>query len=570
MNLQPSNDGNIEVTAPSSPEDDRSAVSSVTDASKSTSTSALMNLVERQAEMLRSLNEANIKASDGLRLAEEGRLRAEEDLRNANSFQQQRSQPSGETPVSPVIATATSLGTISESHFVGSRSWVPFAPSFPPRPAALQTNSKGFPDVEMPTPPMTPSPTFESSGMEVEVFGDIGPRVTAAPGGRRSVSFLTQQPYDEAPPPQSEAQNFAQFSTRAFSPTSERDVMMSAAPTPVATAVRADRVHTGRAKNDGAVGAKSSAERRLERRFSNMRKSFSFRRQHRSSTAPPNPSRLPKKTIALASTDAKPPLKIPQRQETCGSKVWATFAVICTSFIPNMFICKNGSAAKLAWREKVATCVVMFLTSVVFVGGFGFVPLFFCKETTLYSWEDIWSQNSGVFSFHRDAWTVINGIIYDVEPFISKHSGGSQGIVQFLGKDASRLFPRLPASELPPYCLNPDKDKAAFDTTVCTDLSDLDELVGVPCHNFVVGPEGIKVAMGDYQRGILVHPHSKLNEDTDLKYIIIHDKVIFPGAWRTNNIYEIIVTLLTNFTASHPLIPTWPTVMQGIQCYFLH
>lgn len=39
-----------------------------------------------------------------------------------------------------------------------------------------------------------------------------------------------------------------------------------------------------------------------------------------------------------------------------------------------------------------------------------------------------------------DAWTVINGVVYDVTNFISQHPGGSTAITKILGKDGSALF----------------------------------------------------------------------------------------------------------------------------------
>ena len=77
-------------------------------------------------------------------------------------------------------------------------------------------------------------------------------------------------------------------------------------------------------------------------------------------------------------------------------------------FVPNFLICKSGPAAKQAWREKIALCIVVFWVSAFFVGLFGFIPLFFCTETDTYTFQDIWAKD-------REAWTVIHGTIYDMK-----------------------------------------------------------------------------------------------------------------------------------------------------------
>ncbi|EED92835.1 predicted protein, partial [Thalassiosira pseudonana CCMP1335] len=39
-------------------------------------------------------------------------------------------------------------------------------------------------------------------------------------------------------------------------------------------------------------------------------------------------------------------------------------------------------------------------------------------------------------------WVVVHGTIYDVKDLIYRHPGGVDGIVDFLGKDASKVFPQ--------------------------------------------------------------------------------------------------------------------------------
>jgi hypothetical protein len=44
---------------------------------------------------------------------------------------------------------------------------------------------------------------------------------------------------------------------------------------------------------------------------------------------------------------------------------------------------------------------------------------------------------------------IVHGVIYDVDNLINRHPGGVKGIIDYLGKDASRVFPRLPPVYLP-------------------------------------------------------------------------------------------------------------------------
>ena len=136
-----------------------------------------------------------------------------------------------------------------------------------------------------------------------------------------------------------------------------------------------------------------------------------------------------------------------QRSSTAAAegRMWASFAWIVTFMIPNKCIMRPTKDAKQAWREKVALFVIMVSCSVFFVGVFGFVPLLLCKEDTIFSLQDIWLQSG-------ENWVVVHGLIYDVKDLINRHPGGVDGVVMFLGKDASKVFPPAPPVALPQKC----------------------------------------------------------------------------------------------------------------------
>jgi hypothetical protein len=104
------------------------------------------------------------------------------------------------------------------------------------------------------------------------------------------------------------------------------------------------------------------------------------------------------------------PLPEAKRQvESQWSQVWSSFAFLCTALIPSFLIRKEGIEAKQAWHEKVAIVDIMILTCAVFFGVFGFVPLYFCRASDLYTFDQIWEQDGA-------AWSVIYGTIYDMKP----------------------------------------------------------------------------------------------------------------------------------------------------------
>ena len=222
----------------------------------------------------------------------------------------------------------------------------------------------------------------------------------------------------------------------------------------------------------------------------------------------------------------------PQLAQRDGGKVtegriWASFAWIITFFIPNKCIARPTKDAKQAWREKVALFVTMVSCSTFFVGVFGFVPLLLCKEDTIFSMGDIWLQTG-------ENWVVVHGIIYDVKDLIYKHPGGVKGIVDYLGKDGSKVFPRAPPVTLPEKCLDMEKvvgynlaeynPENNFTNPTCASFSDLDILLGVTCHTFAAGSNGTAKFLGDYERGILSHTTIGLN-DEGLKWFALYDRV---------------------------------------------
>ena len=56
-------------------------------------------------------------------------------------------------------------------------------------------------------------------------------------------------------------------------------------------------------------------------------------------------------------------------------------------------------------------------------------------ETKLYTWEEIRRHDND-----KDCWVVIYGTVCDMTPFLSRHPGGLNPIVEMAGHDITNLF----------------------------------------------------------------------------------------------------------------------------------
>jgi len=170
--------------------------------------------------------------------------------------------------------------------------------------------------------------------------------------------------------------------------------------------------------------------------------------------------------------------------------------------------------------EKVTICLIAVLLSALFVGGIGFVPIFLCRYKAQYTQSEIWKQTG-------ETWIVIFGQIYNMRHFINLHPGGQQAVLDFLGNDATRLFPRLPPSYLPEFCLNTNKSDylATHDEQVCTEMTTVDTfLKKIPCHSSMAGIRSIDEKFKQDKVGDLVVPRSELKENI-MQYMVIDTKI---------------------------------------------
>lgn len=231
---------------------------------------------------------------------------------------------------------------------------------------------------------------------------------------------------------------------------------------------------------------------------------------------------------------------VPDTEDKCISKMWWGFSRICTLLIPDILLCCIGrharvtkgmsdiqkkearetrKEAKQAWREKVSIFMIMMFFSACFIGVSGVIPMVLCRETTVFTADEIRARS------RVEDWTVIFGTIYDIKEYVNVHPGGEDSMKQFIGKDASKVFPRRPPGRLPSQCINGEKEELASRDPTCDEFDDVDRLVNLQCHTSSVGFRGINKALGEYERGVLAHRPSNLEFDVHTEWLIIYNRV---------------------------------------------
>jgi Cytochrome b5-like Heme/Steroid binding domain len=195
--------------------------------------------------------------------------------------------------------------------------------------------------------------------------------------------------------------------------------------------------------------------------------------------------------------------KGPERMSTT---LWSIFANMVTFLIPDFMICKVGAGAKKAWREKVAIFFIFLLVSAFFVLMVSLVPIYICVESDeYYDVDQVGSKG----------WNSIFGLVYDLEEFVDLHPGGAATVERYFGLDVSRLFARLPPTELPSYCLSDLLNETVFNETNILGLQDIhcssteEELFQygqASCHLTFAGMDQIDEKLGDFKKGKLVIP----------------------------------------------------------------
>lgn len=123
-------------------------------------------------------------------------------------------------------------------------------------------------------------------------------------------------------------------------------------------------------------------------------------------------------------------------------KRWVITVWCLTWWIPTFMIKCCGMRRPdiiMAWREKVALCVLIFLISgltLFFITGF---PKLLCPATKLYQLSEISSHTTA----GSDLWVAAGGYINDFS-FLDHNNGNAGQLQEFAGADASARFNMVP------------------------------------------------------------------------------------------------------------------------------
>ena len=215
--------------------------------------------------------------------------------------------------------------------------------------------------------------------------------------------------------------------------------------------------------------------------------------------------------------------------EQMSTTLWSTFANLVTFPVPDCLICKAGAGAKKAWREKVAIFFIFLFISATFVVMVTLVPVYICVESDHYF---------DATQIAQKGWNNIFGKVYDLQHFVDVHPGGAATLEKYFGIDASRLFARLPPTELPSFCLSDRLNETVFNAKNSLGLQDLhcsvtdEELFQFgdgACHSSFAGTDEFNNRLGEYQKGILVIPEWDIGPRglPDGSQVIIIDKAVY-------------------------------------------
>ncbi|KAI9323437.1 chitin synthase-domain-containing protein [Dichotomocladium elegans] len=137
----------------------------------------------------------------------------------------------------------------------------------------------------------------------------------------------------------------------------------------------------------------------------------------------------------------------PEEQEppmTGIRRKWLFVVWMLTWWIPSPFLSKCGGMTRrdirMAWREKVALCILIFVmcsAMILFIIGFG--PLL-CPHQDVFSISELQSRST-----KEKAYVAIRGEVFDLTKFAPHHWASEvipdKAIFDYAGKDATNLFP---------------------------------------------------------------------------------------------------------------------------------
>ncbi|KAJ1950995.1 hypothetical protein FBU59_000410, partial [Linderina macrospora] len=137
---------------------------------------------------------------------------------------------------------------------------------------------------------------------------------------------------------------------------------------------------------------------------------------------------------------------IEELETTRTRRIWAFMTWTLTWWIPSPFLSLCGRMkrpdVRMAWREKVAICMIIFFIWCVLLFVIIGLGLILCPKEHVWTLEDVAGHNS-----EKDAYIALRGRVYDVTQYLNQKHGVSSFVaskdlmVMFAGQDVNASFP---------------------------------------------------------------------------------------------------------------------------------
>ena len=131
--------------------------------------------------------------------------------------------------------------------------------------------------------------------------------------------------------------------------------------------------------------------------------------------------------------------KFSATEESKIRSIWVRASKILNLFIPDNLVPGLTKQAKIAWREKVMLCAIIFGLSAMLLTYLIMLPSSMCPAANVMSQKEIAELP------HYNPHVIIHGRVFDFTEFAAKHQHKASiphHIFDYAGKDASALFPR--------------------------------------------------------------------------------------------------------------------------------
>ncbi|KAI9901533.1 hypothetical protein N3K66_003350 [Trichothecium roseum] len=157
-------------------------------------------------------------------------------------------------------------------------------------------------------------------------------------------------------------------------------------------------------------------------------------------------------------------VEVEEYRDSPGRKRWVIMVYALTWFIPDFLIRWIGRMprkdVRMAWREKVAINMLIWLMCLVAAFFIVVFPMLICPRQYVYSADELSSHDG---KDGNEAYVAIRGYVFDLGEFSTQHYPrfiSEKTMLQYAGKDISALFP----VQVNALCKGKDLDHGIHDT----------------------------------------------------------------------------------------------------------